>query len=59
MYAKPILLPLDAAVAHALCCHVTIGSKSFDTPVCGTPVCDVFENCSVTIPVPPTEGILG
>lgn len=49
MYARPLLVPVDATATNALCCHVSIDRKTLTTPLCGVPWCEMFERCSVTV----------
>jgi hypothetical protein len=49
MYAKPSFMPLDVAVANALCCRITVGEKTVTTPLCRVPFCAIIEPCSVTV----------
>lgn len=49
MYAKPRLIPLDAASSRALCCHIRVGELDRTTPLCAVPFCQVVEPCSVAV----------
>lgn len=50
MYAKPMLQPLDATTASALCCEIRSETFIVRTPLCGVvEFCRFIEPCSVTV----------
>jgi hypothetical protein len=49
MYATPLLAPIHAGIAQAICCEVTIRDRTFPTPGCAVPWCEMFEQCSVSV----------
>lgn len=60
MYTRPLLAPVDATVANALCCHITVRNVlQAQTILCPFPTCgdsDVITTTTAALPCTVTVG---